>query len=177
MARIQGRRAIIPHDLALAVAQVPIRVRLDSAGIGIGHEPQARVQAFRFDVAGNPFRPVREFLLVPMLDPIMAFLEPAIIAIVDLHILKSIGLEVGSEPIGVPDNGLLRDVAVITGPTAPHHRCPVEDGIIQTRVPRHPEHPGVILRNQPHQRRPGNRHEHVESVGAPTLLILAGFAP
>src|SRR5690349_13418921 len=121
--RIKGWGVVIFDDISiLLVTQVPVGMLRDSSGIGIRDKPDTGTQTLRLDVAGQPLRAVRELLAIPILNPVMLASFIAVIAVVELHELKTIRLQVFREPIGVADDVRFGHGLVVTGPTGPDHR-------------------------------------------------------
>ena len=139
---------------------------LDRARVAIGHQPQAGPQSFRLDIAGDPLRSFRIPLLVPLIDPVMPLRtelsRDAIVAVINRHVLKTVGPKMFSQPVHILHDIRFRGVGKVAGPTAPHHGRTVEDGGVHRDIPRQSEDFRIVVRNKPDRTRSRKRHPDVQ---------------
>src|SRR5215472_5839725 len=105
----------------------------------------------------QPLWSMREFCLVPLPDPKMVLshrfsrIVSAVITFIQYHVLETIRLEVGGNPIGVTYDVLLSHLAVVCGPAIPHDRCGSKMGVIKRDVEGDAQGLRKIIRKRPYE--------------------------
>ena len=97
--------------------------------------------------------PWGNLFFVPMIDPVVPLgtklSGDAVVAVVNLDVLKPVGREMLGQPVRVLDDVVFRYIRKIAGPTAPHRRRPVENGDVKRGVTWNSQNLGVVVGNQP----------------------------